>query len=63
MKKNDIFIFDLYRNIKLKSFLKRYFMLNNNDEYKNFGKEELEVEERIIIKASIPIKDNFFDYY
>ena len=38
-------------------------MLNKNDEYKSFGKEELEAEEKIIRKNSIQVKDNFFDYY
>ncbi len=67
MKNYDVFIFNLYRNIKsnsiLKSFFLSHFMLNKNCEYKSFGKEELEAEERIIRKNSIPVKSNFFDYY
>ena len=30
---------------------------------KNFGKEELDTEEKIIRKNSIPVKSNFFEYY
>ena len=67
MKNHDAFIFNLYRNIKLYSILKSFFLshftLNKNDEYKSFGKEELEAEEKIIRKNSIQVKDNFFDYY
>ena len=41
----------------------REFVYDLYADSKNFGKEELEAEERIIRKNSIPVKNNFFDYY
>ena len=41
----------------------REFVYDLYTDSKNFGKEELEAEKRIMRKKSIPVKNNFFDYY
>lgn len=65
-----------YSSIKMKIIKNKFKYLNINDnnigrkfiydlytDSKNFGKEELETEKRIMRKNSIPVKNNFFDYY
>ena len=41
----------------------REFVYDLYTDSKNFGKEEFEAEKRIMQKNSIPVKNNFFDYY
>lgn len=57
---NDKYFNFVYVN---KIYNDREYIYDIYSDNKYFGQSELEIEERIIERKSIPIKNNFLDYY